>query len=175
MKAPDSMLPGGRGFAHLGEPSLTLLPGGALVLDARCPDGRKPYPGPASPCDCDCRGVGVSNDLGSSWGAMRFDSSVPDPDCQGAVMGLPNGSLAFSNAASPSGRHNMAVRLGRLRGNDSVAWAGATPLATPATAAGYSSLAELPGGRLGVLWETQGGGPARGCHGQGCEIVLSFL
>ena len=170
----DAMLPGGRGFAHLGEPSLTLLPSGALVLDARCPDGRRPYPGPASPCDCDCRGVAVSRDNGTTWGGMRYDSSVPDPDCQGAVLGLANGTLAFSNAASPSSRTDLSVRLGSVRG-DSVAWSDATPVGG-GVAAGYSSLTELPGGRgLGVLWETQGGGTGRGCHGQGCEIVLSFL
>ena len=172
--SPPSAAGGGPMFPHLGEPSLAVLPGGLLVLDARCPDGRKPYPGPAAPCDCDCRGVAVSSDGGRSWGETAFDGSVvPDPDCQGALIALANGSLAFSNANSPSVRVNPAVRLGEATAAG-VAWAaGATQLATGATSAGYSSIFEAADGRLGVLWETEGGQP--GCHGEGCSIVLSFL
>ena len=49
------------------------------------------------------------------------------------------------------------------------------PLAAPGTSAGYSSLFEMPDGRVGVLWETEGDQRARGCRGEGCSIVLSFL
>ena len=57
-----------RGLSLLAALDFPAVPGAlfdrvlALVLDARCPDGRKPYPGPASPCNCDCRGVAVSMD-----------------------------------------------------------------------------------------------------------------
>jgi hypothetical protein len=49
------------------------------------------------------------------------------------------------------------------------------PLAAPGTSAGYSSLFEMPDGRVGVLWETEGDQRERGCRGEGCSIVLSFL
>ena len=189
-----------RMFAHLGEPSLAVLPSGRVVLDSRCPDGRGPYPGPKAPCDCDCRGVSVSDDGGLSWSAVLYDPSVPDPNCQGAVLGLRNGSIAFSNANSATARINPSVRLGKVvgysggrrnGGADSgsrsgpasssspalpsrVEWsATATGLATATTSAGYSSMFETPDGRVGVLWETDGHRP--GCTGEGCSIVLSFI
>ena len=187
-----------RMFAHLGEPSLAVLPSGRVVLDSRCPDGRGPCPGPKAPCDCDCRGVSVSDDGGLSWSAVLYDPSVPDPNCQGAVLGLRNGSIAFSNANSATARVNPSVRLGKVvgysrrnGGADSgsrsgpasssspalpsrVEWsATATGLATATTSAGYSSMFETPDGRVGVLWETDGHRP--GCTGEGCSIVLSFI
>ena len=190
--AATSPSPRRRMFPHLGEPSLALLPSGRVVLDSRCPDGRRPYPGPGAPCDCDCRGVSVSGDGGLSWSAMVYDSAVPDPDCQGAVLGLQNGSIAFSNANSATRRVNPTVRLGSLARQQptggaggtgggapgattgEVVWSTATtPLATATTSAGYSSLFETPDHRIGVLWETQGSKP--GCTGEGCSIVLSFL
>jgi hypothetical protein len=33
----------------------------------------------------------------------------------------------------------------------------------------------MASGRVGVLWETEGDQQARGCHGEGCSIVLSFI
>ena len=117
-------------------------------------------------------------DGGSSWGEMVYDSAVPDPDCQGAVLGLPNGSLVFSNANSPSKRQNPSLRLGQVvmaQQRPKVEWsATTTQLATTTTAAGYSSVFQMPSGQLGVLWETEGGQPARGCRGEGCSIVLSL-
>lgn len=171
-----------RMFAHLGEPSLAVLSSGQLVLDSRCPDGRKPYPGPAAPCNCDCRGVSVSNDGGTSWSQTTFDASVADPDSQGAVLGLANGSIAFSNPNCRSGtRRNQAVRVGSLADSNAtvVEWADSYVRvgATPETPGGYSSIFQFQGndGRIGVLWETEGEGQhARGCHGI-CSIVLSFV
>jgi hypothetical protein len=166
-------------FAHLGEPSLSLLPSGQLVLNSRCPDGRKPYPGPKAPCDCQCRGTSISSDGGSTWSATVFDPAVPDPDCEGAVLGLANGSVAFSNANNPRRRVNPSIRLGRLVGTppaQSLVWdAHAKPLATATTSAGYSTLCQDARGRVGVLWETEGEQVVRGCHGEGCSIVLSFV
>ena len=116
-------------------------------------------------------------DGGSSWGEMVYDAAVPDPDCQGAVLGLPNGSLVFSNANSPSKRQNPSLRLGQImmeQQKPKVEWSKTTTqLATTTTAAGYSTVFRLPGGRLGVLWETAGD-QQRGCLGEGCSIALSF-
>ena len=65
---------GEKKFGHLGEPSLAVVTQGhqqSIVLDSRCPDGRKPYPGPAAPCDCNCRGVSVSIDAGLTWSTTK--------------------------------------------------------------------------------------------------------
>ena len=183
-----------RMFPFLGEPSLALVRvrsngwDEVLVLNSRCPTGRAPwYPGPAAPCDCDCRGVTLSTDGGTTWGAMNYDAALRDPDCQGAVIALKNGSLAFSNANSATRRQDLAVRLGSVRVHHggaqrsggahattaAVVWAKAAwPLGKRNTSAGYSSMLELGGtGRIGVLWETEGN--VEGCRGEGCSIVFS--
>lgn len=168
--------PGIHMFQHLGEPSLTLLKNGILLLDARCPDGRGYYPGPASPCSCNCRGVSISKNNGMTWSSTMFDNTtVVDPDCQGAVLGLRNGSFVFSNPNSPTERIDLAVRLGNdVNGGGRVAWSkNVVSLANERTSAGYSSLFESDNGSVGVLWETEGNGVK--CKGEGCSIVLSFI
>ena len=166
--------PGIQMFPHLGEPSLTMLRNGVLILDSRCPDGRGYYPGPASPCDCNCRGVSMSIDNGVTWSATTYDNAtVVDPDCQGSILGLRNGSFVFSNPNNPTQRIDLAVRLGNTVQGE-VAWSKhAVPLAATATSAGYSSLFESDQGQVGVLWETEGNDLK--CKGEGCSIVLSFL
>mgnify|MGYP000604143471 CR=1 FL=1 len=195
---------------HLGEPSLTVLPhdvkgvgelrcvrrrqysamililsrstvaGPVVVLDARCPDGRGHYPGPAEPCNCDCRGVATSTDGGTTWGQTSYDPSVPDPDCQGAILALSNGSVIMSNPNSATDRINLSVRLGdvlvRCEEEAVVTWAEeAVSLSTPQTFGAYSSIFQTPDGKIGVLWETEGDQASRGCTGGSCSIVLSFL
>ena len=68
--------------------------------------------GPAAPCDCNCRGTTLSRDGGSTWQTILYDPSLPDPDCQGAIIALLNGSVCFSNANSPTQRQDLSVRLG---------------------------------------------------------------
>ena len=69
------------------------------------------------------------------------------------------------------------MRLGKIVGTppaEALVWdARVTQLATATTSAGYSSLFQMPDGRIGVLWETEGG--QQGCRGEGCSIVLSFV
>ena len=167
--------PGIRMFPHLGEPSLAVLRNGVVILDSRCPDGRGFYPGPAAPCNCNCRGVSVSHDHGVTWSPTNYDNTtVMDPDCQGAVLGLSNGSFVFSNPNSATERIDLSVRLGEGVVGTTVEWSNhVTSLAGETTSAGYSSLFESDNGSVGVLWETQG--QVKDCHGEGCSIVLSFL
>jgi len=170
----NNVSPGIQMFPHLGEPSLTLLQSGVLILDARCPDGRGYYPGPKSPCNCNCRGISISKDNGMTWSKTIFDNTtVVDPDCQGSLLGLRNGSFVFSNPNNPLERIDLAVRLGNDM-NGQIAWSeNVVSLASEKTSAGYSSLFESDNGSVGVLWETEGNNVK--CHGEGCSIVLSFL
>jgi len=97
-----------------------------------------------------------------------------DPDCQGAVLGLSNGSFVFSNPNSATERIDLSVRLGEGVVGTTVEWSNhVISLAGETTSAGYSSLFESDNGSVGVLWETQG--QVKDCHGEGCSIVLSFL
>ena len=131
------------------------------------------YKSPSKPL----RGTAISDDEGESWSPIAFDSSVPDPDCQGSVIGLANGSVALSNANSPTARVDLSVRLGKLVGGptaETLVWdRHVSRLASPGTAAGYSSLFQMVDGRVGVLWETDG--HRHDCKGEGCSIVISFL
>ena len=169
------------------------------MLNARCPDGRQPYPGPARPCDCDCRGVILSEtSRGETWGSAAYDAmGTTDPDCQGAQLTLRNGSVLFANLDSATARVNPSLRLGELelvafesiakdhtdarragKENSAAAmkWSKprSVPGATALTVAGYSSLFEMSDGTIGVLWETSVSNQTK-CRGEGCSIVLSIL
>ena len=165
-------------FWHLGEPSLALLADGTLVLDARCADGRAPYGGPAAPCDCNCRGIAFRSAAGA-WSATTYDPALPDPDVEGAILGLADGRLVFTNPSSAVHRANMTLRVGRRDGEgNGIAWERALPVGSggPAVPAGYSSVFEGDDGRVGVLWETQADGPpVTNCTGGYCQIVLTMM
>ena len=166
-------------FWHLGEPSLALLADGALVLDARCADGRSPYGGPPAPCDCNCRGIAVRSTVGA-WSATTYDPELPDPDVEGAILGLSDGRVAFANPSSAVHRANMTLRVGRRSdgGGASIAWEHVISVGSggPAVPAGYSSVFESDDGRVGVLWETQADGPPlTNCTGGYCQIVLTMM
>ena len=170
-----------RCFPHLGEPSLTQLTTGEILLNARCPDGRKPYPGPAQPCDCDCHGVSISQtSRGETWGSTAYDANgTTDPDCQGAAITLRNGSVLFSNLDSATARMNPSLRLGELVKNVAareMKWSKAVsvPGANARTIAGYSSLFQMMDGAIGILWETSVANQTK-CRGEGCSIVFSII
>ena len=164
-------------FYHIGEPSLTLSTSGVLILDSRCPDGRHPYGGPSFPCDCNCRGTAVRS-VDGVWSDMFFDATIPDPDVAGAVFGLSDGRIAFSNPSSTTYRENMTLRIGNLDASQAsgITWEDSIVLAKSATeAAGYSSIFQGSDGKVGVLWETHGDDSFPNCYGGYCQIVLTLV
>ena len=174
-------------FAHLGEPSLTALPRGELLLDTRCPDGRKYEPGPAAPCSCDCRATAVRSANGV-WSDVAYDKGVPDPSSQGAVLGLGGGRVAFTNPSDRTERKNLTLQLGSVRAGSGpmIAFDDAVPISGGEVEAMYSALYATRSGGIGVLWESQGDVPLSQCNDTGvygnesgkpgaCQIRLSIV
>jgi sialidase-1 len=99
------------------------------------------------------RAVAASTDGGLSWSPVRLDEALIEPVCQaglirlGPARGAGPDRLLFSNPASVK-REKMTVRLSSDGGRT---WAAARRLYEGPSA--YSSLAELPGGEVGCLYE----------------------
>jgi sialidase-1 len=105
------------------------------------------------------RAVSRSTDRGQTWTAPALDDALVEPVCQAAFVrftgkgGSRRDWLLFSNPADTK-RDNMAVRLSRDGGRS---WsAGRSLYEGPAA---YSSLAVLPDGSIGCLYERGTAGP----------------
>ncbi|MEF3405651.1 sialidase family protein [Agromyces sp. CCNWLW203] len=107
------------------------------------------------------RKVAYSTDGGVTYGPVTIDTELPDPTNNAAIVraypNAPQGSdaakvLLFSNAASSSSRSNGVVRISY---DDGATWPKARVF-QPAGMA-YSTLATLPDGKVGLLYEPNGG------------------
>ncbi|MFW6163650.1 MAG: sialidase family protein [Planctomycetota bacterium] len=99
------------------------------------------------------RRVGVSPDMGETFGPFRPDETLPDPFCHAGLIALDARGdgprrFVFSNPAGP-GRKALTLRLSLDEGKT---WP-VTRVLHPGHAA-YSDLAVLPDGSLGCLYET---------------------
>ena len=95
------------------------------------------------------RAVAHSVDGGSTWSALERHTSLPEPICQASLIAIDDGhTLVFSNPASDTARVAMTVRASTDRGDT---WPRAVRLHDGPSA--YSSLAELPDGTIGCLYE----------------------
>lgn len=65
--------------------------------------------------DIKARVVSISSDGGTSWDTSYFDKNLPDPVCQGSIIGVGSKKdktiLAFCNAADTSRRNNLTLRI----------------------------------------------------------------
>lgn len=93
------------------------------------------------------RGVAISNDGGESWSEVRDDPALIEPVCQASLIRLPKGELVFSNPASKK-RERLTVRFSTDQGQT---WPTSRLLYEGSAA--YSSLAALPDGKIGILFE----------------------
>jgi sialidase-1 len=113
------------------------LADGTVLLNVRS----KPY-----------RLVAESHDGGLTYGALRADSTLVDPANNGAIVRLGGAGardvLVFSNTADTVSRRRLTLRVSCDGGRT---WPSARVLVEGPSA--YSSLAELPGGDVGVLFE----------------------
>lgn len=107
------------------------------------------------------RKVAFSTDGGVSYGSVSIDRELPDPTNNAAIVraypNAPQGSrqarvLLFSNAGSTSQRANGVVRMSF---DDGETW----PVSRVFQPGGmaYSTLATLPNGNIGLLYEPEGG------------------
>ncbi|WP_106615288.1 LamG-like jellyroll fold domain-containing protein [Saccharothrix carnea] len=90
----------------------------------------------------------ISTDGGTTVSASTPIPSLVTPAVQGAVLALRNGILLFSGPSDPQDRELMRIRYSTDGG---VTW-GAGGL-IHASRAGYSDLAELSTGEIGLLYE----------------------
>ena len=99
------------------------------------------------------RAVAMSDDGGESWSEPADDTPLIEPVCQGSLIrhrwpkGDRPGVLVFSNPASKK-RDTLTVRLSF---DDGKTWPVDRVICE--TSAAYSSLASLPDGDIGILYE----------------------
>ncbi|MFD4422682.1 exo-alpha-sialidase [Agromyces sp. NPDC058484] len=107
------------------------------------------------------RKVAYSTDGGVTYGAVTIDNELPDPTNNASIVrAYPNAAqgsdeakvLLFSNAASTSSRTNGTVRISY---DDGATWPKARVFQSAGMA--YSTLATLPDGKIGLLYEPDGG------------------
>ena len=119
------------------------LSDGTLMLNSRATPYRK---------------VAYSSDGGVTWTGLHPDSQLPDPNDNGAILRVdvdaPPASprarwLLFSNNESTSGRRHLVVKMSC---DDGKSWPIRKTI-EPGFAA-YSTLARLPDGTFGLLWES---------------------
>ena len=101
------------------------------------------------------RQVAFSDDGGMMWKGQRFDETLIEPICQASIArhSWPSenqpGTIVFSNPASNDKRVNMTVRVSFDEGQT---WSASKVLHAGPSA--YSSLAVLPNGEVGCLYES---------------------
>ncbi|OKI33117.1 hypothetical protein A6A25_04715 [Saccharothrix sp. CB00851] len=90
----------------------------------------------------------ISTDGGTTVSASTPIPSLVTPTVQGAVLALKNGTLLFSGPSDPRDRELMRIRYSTDNG---VTWTAGGLI--HAGRAGYSDLAELSTGEIGLLYE----------------------
>jgi sialidase-1 len=139
-------LGGSTDFA-MNECAVVELADGTLMLNCRS------YRGKA------CRGVALSKDGGETWEPTLDDPKLVESVCQASLIryGFADAKdggqslLVFSNPAVPKGRTHLTIRLSTDEGKT---WPHERLLHAGPSA--YSSLAALPSGQIGVLYEKGG-------------------
>lgn len=100
-----------------------------------------------------CRAVSFSKDGGESWSGIEHDLQLVESRCQAGILnyGKYKGKNyhLFSNPAVPAGRTHMTIRISD---DDCSDWQQA--MLIDARPSAYSCLVKLPGGDVGILYET---------------------
>ncbi|CAM4205458.1 LamG-like jellyroll fold domain-containing protein [Kibdelosporangium persicum] len=121
-----------------GEIAVAELPDGSLYAAARneIDDGHH-------------RAKAVSTDGGTTFPAFTPVPSLVSPTVQGSILALGD-VLIFSGPSDPNDREQLKIRYSRDRGTT---WSGASNGLVTTERSGYSDLAELTGGEIGVVYE----------------------
>jgi len=135
---------GGSTDFGMNECAVVELVDGTLMLNSRS------YRGKA------CRGISLSKDGGETWEPTYDDPALIESICQASFIRYSwltekknsNGILLFSNPAVPKGRNHVTVRASF---DDGKTWPHARLICEGSSA--YSSLAALPSGEIGLLYE----------------------
>lgn len=131
-------------FRGSNESTAAELSGGRIMMNSRDQSGRHHN-----------RIVSTSSDGGVHWYKTYYDDNLPDPVCQGSILTLqyktPHNVLAFSNAASRSGRDSLTLRISN---DDGKTWSKRYLLKAKGTA--YSDIVAVNKSQVGVLFESDG-------------------
>ncbi len=133
---------GGSAGPETNESAVVQLADGSLLLNMRSYAGRHQ------------RAMASSRDGGITWSPVRLDPTLIEPVCQASMVryalerGGGRGRLLFSNPADTARRDRMTVRLSSDGGKT---WPTARLIYEGPSA--YSSLAVLPDGSVGLLYE----------------------
>ncbi len=108
------------------------------------------------------RKISTSNDGGITWGNIYSDKSLPEPICQGSLLGYyirktGNGRLLFINPADENKRQNMTLRMSS---DDGLTWEKSRVLFAGPSA--YADLTQLSNGNIGCLYEAGENNPYQG-------------
>ncbi|GAV97264.1 hypothetical protein CS176_1494 [Corynebacterium glutamicum] len=131
------------------ENKIVELSDGTLMNNSRSSSGAETY-----------RKVSYSTDGGVTWTEPTLDTQLPDPRNNASIIrafpAAPEGSaqakvLLFSNTATTSGRTNGTIRMSC---DDGQTWP-ISKVFEPG-AIQYTSMATLPNGDIGLLWENNG-------------------
>ncbi len=122
------------------ESTVAELPNGNLMLNMR------------NSSEVRYRQVSISKNGGKTWSDIHADSTLIEPVCEGSLIqyDYPGNKkfMVFSNPASKTSRTNMTVRLSYDNGKT---WPLSKILYSGPSA--YSSVAVLPNGNIGCLFE----------------------
>jgi sialidase-1 len=124
---------------------------------AQLADGRLYAAGRNDITTGDHRDVAVSTDGGTTMPAFTAVPSLVTPDVQGSVLALhqtyqstPGDTLVFSGPSDPTDRTHLAIRYST---NNGTSWTTPSRGLITNDRSGYSDLAELTDGEIGVLYE----------------------
>jgi sialidase-1 len=93
------------------------------------------------------RAIQRSRDGGLTWSALEFDDTLIEPVCEASLISIGHRRLLFANPAATT-RSHLTVRLSQ---DDGATWNASRLLYEGPSA--YSSLAKLPYGTIGLLYE----------------------
>jgi len=108
------------------------------------------------------RQVAISTDGGLTWENQRIDTGLPEPRCQGAILGVERRGeniLLFTNPANSDKRMNMTLSISRSEGSN---WG--EKIIIFKDHAAYSDLTELKNGKIFVIYEAGYESPYDGIH-----------
>ncbi len=97
------------------------------------------------------RQIAISKNGGDTWINQKFDTQLPEPRCQGALLSVQNSkknALLFTNPADSMARVNMTLSISN---DDGLSWGKKIPIYKSHSA--YSDLTELKNGNILVLYE----------------------
>lgn len=132
------------------------VPGSNESTAAELPDGKLMMNSRNQRGNIKARIVSVSSDGGTTWDTSYLDTRLPDPVCEGSLLSLDKGMLAFSNAADTTARNNLTVSISKNGGRT---WTKRIQIykgngRKPGYAyAAYSDMVQLGRRKIGLLYE----------------------